>query len=135
MTIYGIGCDIIEISRIEAAIKKFGQKFLVRIFTKVEIELSRHYAIDSNLQPLYYYRYFAKRYAAKEAFAKALGTGIGRTISFNEIEILNNQFGKPYINPIIELPNILKNLVAHLSLSDDKNMAMAYVILENRALD
>lgn len=115
----GVGCDIVSIPRIMKAIKRWGDKFLYRVFTDKEIAAA---ASKNNIR----YNYFAKRFAAKEAFAKALKTGIGEKCSFRDIEILNNSKGMPYCN-------ILRkeiNLIPHLSLSDDGEYALAFVILE-----
>jgi holo-[acyl-carrier protein] synthase len=118
--IYGIGCDIVEIARIEKLHSDSGEKFLNKIFTKKEIEL----APNDTEQKI---AYLAKRFAAKEAFSKALGTGIGDEISFKEIEILNDKKGKPYINILSEKH---QNFKINLSLSDEKMYAAAFVVLE-----
>ena len=79
--IYGVGTDIVDITRIKKSIKN--KKFINKIFSNKEIRNSKQ-KLDS---------YYAKRFAAKEAFSKALGTGISEGISFNEISILNNDKG------------------------------------------
>ena len=83
--IYGVGTDIVDITRIKRSIKN--KKFINKIFSDKEIKNSKN-KLDS---------YYGKRFAAKEAFSKALGTGISEGISFNEISILNNDKGQPYI--------------------------------------
>ena len=88
MTIYGIGTDIISSKRIKLSIKK--KNFIKRIYSKQEV-LKCKKAINKH-------NCFAKRFAAKEAFSKALGTGISGGINFNEITVLNNKSGKPYFN-------------------------------------
>ena len=90
MNIFGIGTDIIQVDRIKKNLKKKG--FINRIFSKKEIAKCKKISNSSNC--------FAKRFAAKEAFSKALGTGISRGINFNEILILNKKSGKPYISLI-----------------------------------
>lgn len=119
--IYGIGCDIIEIARLQKLVEKFGNRFLKRIYTPAEIMNA------PKIQQPNYFAYLAKRYAAKEAYSKALGTGIGQIIKFKNIEVLNDQRGSPYFNN----PSVLdfSNRV-HLTLSDEKNFAIAYVIIE-----
>ena len=87
MKIYGVGTDIVKIKRIKDSIKK--ESFITRIFNDVEISKCNK-TIKS-------YNCYAKRFAAKEAFSKALGTGISKGINFNEIVVLNEKNGKPFI--------------------------------------
>ena len=87
MNIYGIGTDIVNIDRIRKSLKN--KKFIERIFNKKEIQRCKLTLKKSNC--------YAKRFAAKEAFSKALGTGIAQGINFNEIIILNEKNGKPFI--------------------------------------
>ena len=87
MKIFGVGTDIVKVSRVKKSIRN--KVFLFRIFNKNEISKCK--------KMLNYPNCFAKRFAAKEAFSKALGTGIAKGISFNEITILNEKNGKPYI--------------------------------------
>ena len=87
MTIYGIGTDIVSIKRIRLSLKK--KNFIKRIYNEQEVLKCKKAAKQHNC--------FAKRFAAKEAFSKALGTGISNGINFNEIVVLNNKSGKPYI--------------------------------------
>lgn len=116
--IVGIGCDIVSISRIEECIKRFGGRFISRIFSNYEIEFG------PKIESLVYYSYFARRFAAKEACAKALGIGIGK-LSFKEIEVRKDEVGAPYIN--IE-SRVWSNYKFYLSLSDENDIALAYVI-------
>ena len=90
MNIYGIGTDIVSIKRIKLSLKK--KLFIKRIFNEQEVNKCKKVTTKYNC--------YAKRFAAKEAFAKALGTGISNGINFNEIIILNKKSGKPYINLI-----------------------------------
>ncbi len=118
--IIGIGNDVIEVKRIERAINKYKNKFLQRLFTKKEIEKSYTYKDPTP--------YFAGRFAAKEAIAKALGVGFGHSLSWLDIEILNSPSGQP----IVELsksskryfnsPNIL------ISISHTKLVAVAVAL-------
>jgi holo-[acyl-carrier protein] synthase len=119
--IFGIGSDIVEIERIKNSIIKNGEKFLNRIFTSEELKLAPK-LINEN-----YYAYFAKRFAGKEAFSKALKTGIGSNISFQDIEILKEDSGAPTIK--ILKPNFHFNI--HISLTDESDYALAFVIIEN----
>ncbi len=127
--IVGIGTDIIKNERIEALLISSKQRFLQRLFTPNEIIL-----LDS-LSDRRLVGYVAKRFAAKEAFSKALGTGIGKDLSFQDLEILSNSKNKPYFKFSIKLQNLMqsnygKNLQAHLSLADEHEYAQAFVIIE-----
>ena len=121
--IIGIGTDIISLDRIEYALQAFGSKFIARILTDKE----RHYYIEMHNQDNKV-AYLAKRFAAKEAISKALGTGIGHALSFHDIEVSNNELGKPIVN-VVKYPDV--NI--HLSLSDEKEgMAIAFAIAEKK---
>ena len=124
MSIYGIGSDIINISRIKKALKNKG--FKKKIFSKNEIK-------NIEIKPSKISRY-AKRFAAKEAFSKALGTGISGGISFKDISIINDKNGKPYIvlhgkTKSIVQQKIKKRYKSFLTLSDEKKFALATVII------
>jgi len=127
MKIFGIGTDIVNIKRIEQLLKKRDVKFKNKIFSKKEISYCEK-RIDSS-------SFYAKRFAAKEAFSKALGTGIRKGVNLKNIEILNNAYGKPYILLKGNLAQYLKkkirnkNYYIHLSLSDDRPWAQATVII------
>ena len=90
MSIFGIGIDVIEIERIEAAIEEFGDHFLARIFTEGE----REYC-GKQSRPVIHY---AARWAAKEAVSKALGTGIGKDLHWTDVEVLRRASGEPQIS-------------------------------------
>ena len=127
MKIFGIGTDIINIKRINNSIKRGGLNFKKKIFSDREIKYC-----EKKKNPSAFY---AKRFAAKEAFTKALGTGFGNGISLKNIEVINNKFGKPSIKLHGNLPTLLKRKVKnkkyniHLSLSDDDPWAQATVII------
>lgn len=128
--IIGIGTDIVEITRITELKNKFGDKFYNRIYSKNEILRAENFSEDKKIN------YYAKRFAAKESFAKALGTGIGEKISFKEIEIINDKNGKPTISLSNERKKELEKYLGcdfniFLSLSDEKNVAMAFVVIES----
>ena len=125
MNIFGIGTDIVSVQRLKKSIKN--KSFLHRIFNKKEIAKCKQVIRSSNC--------YAKRFAAKEAFSKALGTGISNGINFNEIIILNKKSGKPYISLIGETKKTLKKKFkgkrskVSLSLSDEKKYAVAFVTI------
>ena len=127
MKIFGLGTDIVNIKRFEKILKKNKNAFKARIFSKNEILYC-----DRKNNPASFY---AKRYAAKEALSKALGTGIRKGINFKDIEIYNNNFGKPSIKLKGATANFLKkkikkkNYSIYLSLSDDLPWAQATVII------
>ena len=127
MNIFGIGTDIVNIKRIEKSIRMNGNRFKNKIFTKKEILYC-----ENKKNPASFY---AKRFAAKEAFTKALGTGIRKNISFKNIEISNNRYGKPIIILSGSVDGFLKKKIRnkkyniYLSLSDDKPWAHATVII------
>ena len=127
MKIFGIGTDIVNIKRMEKSLKKNGSKFKNRIFSKKEIKYC-----ENSKNP---FAFYAKRFAAKEALSKALGTGIRKGISFKNIEIFNDRLGKPFINLNGSTADFLKKKIKtkkyfiYLSLSDDKPWAQATVII------
>ena len=127
MKIFGIGTDIINIKRMEKSIKKNGDNFINKVFSKNEILYCKK---KKNPFPFY-----AKRFAAKEALSKALGTGIRKGIKFKNIEITKDNFGKPSIELKGTTAAFLKKKIKtkkysiHLSLSDDIPWAQATVII------
>ena len=127
--IYGIGTDLINSERVEKLLNKFGNKFLFKIFSNEEIKKSKT-SYNKSL-------YFSKRFAGKEAFWKAISPNKDNTLHFNEIEILSNDNGKPYVNLIGMTKNKVFNLEKslncrfnfHISISDEKPNALAFVII------
>ena len=124
MKIYGIGTDIVSVDRIKKLQKN--KNFLERIFSKEEV-LKCSKLINYN-------NCYAKRFAAKEAFAKALGTGISNGVNFNEIIVMNEKNGKPFIKIIGKTLKIIKKkfkkkIKIALSLSDEKKYAVAFVTI------
>ena len=129
--ILGIGIDSVSTARIEKLLLQFKEKFTGKIF--VENEISKAESLKTpEIQTLYY----AKRFAAKEAFSKAIGLGIGRGIDFKDIEIANDAFGKPHIKILNNKEEFLKehfnctNFAIHLSLTDEFPIASAFVTIE-----
>ena len=125
MKIFGIGTDIVKVSRVKRSLKN--KLFLSRIFNNKEISKCKRNINFSNC--------FAKRFAAKEAFSKALGTGISDGISFNEIIILNEKNGKPIIKLLNKTKKIVEKRIKKkkykisLSIADEKNYAVAFVAI------
>ena len=121
----GIGVDIINNSRIKRSI--INKKFLTRVFSNTEINNSKKTSNKTG--------YFSKRFAAKEAFSKALGTGLRKGLNFNDISIINDRYGKPFIKINPKLNNIFnkrfktKKIKVFLSISDEKNHSVAFVVL------
>ena len=130
MKILGNGVDIIDNRRIEKAIKN--KNFINKIFTNKEKEFSKKKKAKK-------INYFAKRFAAKEAFLKAIGTGISNGFSFKDITVLNDKEGKPLIelekkiDLFIKKKFKVKNYKIYLSISDEMKYSIAYVILQGNS--
>ena len=127
MRIVGIGVDIIENKRIKNSLKNL--KFKKRIYSTKELAQS---SFSKNKVS-----YFSKRFAAKEAFAKALGTGFRDNLNFKDIEIVNDKMGKPYylkskkISKIIHKNFNIKKYKCFLSISDEKDYSTAFTIIQS----
>ena len=125
MSILGIGIDVVEIKRIKKLLIN-NDKFIKRIFTEKEIKYCKK---KNNVNC------FAKRFAAKESFVKALGTGFINNVNFKDIEVKNNIFGKPSIILNNKLKKKIMNIYKvkkysiYLSLADEKNYAVANVLI------
>ena len=125
--IYGIGIDIIRADRMKEVVEKWGQKFLARVFTENEISCCYRKRTP--------YLSLAVRFAAKEAFIKAIGSGI--PVSLNDIEVVNSDSGKPILHLSSRLEDFIKiNYIkkAHLSLSHEHEYGVACVILEQDSI-
>ena len=123
--IYGIGTDIVSIERIQNILNKNRDGFINRVLTEHEKALFANKADSA--------AFCAKRFAAKEAFSKALGTGIGRVVSFQDLTVRSNEHGKPYFIPSEKLRLYLQEKGikhGHLSISDESQNALAFVVLE-----
>lgn len=126
--IYGVGTDIIEIPRIAAALERFGERFARRILCEPELKRFASHRLPA--------AYLAKRFAAKEAFTKALGTGIHAPANWHGVWVANLRSGKPTLQFTAALQAMLDARGvgnAHLSLTDERGLASATVILEARA--
>ena len=123
--ILGTGTDLIDIRRIERALARFGHRFAERVL--VDDEYQR---FCTHRKPAHY---LAKRFAAKEAFSKAMGTGIHFPVNWHNVSVANERSGRPYLKFSEALAALLKQRGvsrAHLSLSDEVEMACAFVVLE-----
>ena len=126
MKILGIGVDVVQNKRFKLLVKN--KKFLSRTFGTKELERSKKTLNKTN--------YFAKRFAAKEAFAKSLGTGFRNNLNLRNIQILNDNIGKPYyyksktINNLIERKFKIKRYNLFLSITDEKDYSIAFAILQ-----
>lgn len=120
--ITGIGIDIVEIDRVARIVEKWTEKFLEKIFTDGEIEYCRS---KTNAA-----QHFAARFAAKEAFAKAIATGWSETFHWKEVEVNNEFSGKPTLVLHGKTKERFADVVIHLSLSHTHATAAAFVILE-----
>ena len=128
MKTLGIGIDIVDNKRIKLSIRN--KKFINRTFGKKEIFSSKKIINKTN--------YLSKRFAAKEALAKALGTGFREGLNFKDIQILNNKHGKPYYLMSEKLKNLIKkrkkikNFNLFLSISDEKEYSIAFTIIQKK---
>jgi len=123
--IYGVGADLIEIPRVERALARFGERFARRILCEPELRRFHGHAKPA--------AYLAKRFAAKEAFSKALGTGIHAPANWHGVWVINLKSGKPQLEFSAALAKLLRDrgiLRSHLTLTDERGMAAATVILE-----
>ncbi len=123
--IYGIGSDIVAVERIRRLLTAYGDAFARRILAPEEWDAYRASANPANV--------LAKRFAAKEALAKALGTGLRHPVSLRNISISHNELGRPEFSLSPELAQLLRQRGVgrqHLSLSDEKDLACAFVVLE-----
>tara|TARA_B100001027_G_C16029161_1_gene224701 strand:+ start:166 stop:552 length:387 start_codon:yes stop_codon:yes gene_type:complete len=128
MRILGIGVDIIQNRRIKSLVKN--KLFILRTFGNKEIDLAKKFKNKTN--------YFAKRFAAKEALTKSIGTGFRNNLNFKDIQILNDNNGKPYYQKSKKLDKIINNRFKitnyhlYLSISDEKDYSIAFTILQTK---
>jgi len=127
MKILGIGVDIVQNKRIGSLINN--KSFILRTFGKNEIKFSKKNSNKTN--------YFSKRFAAKEALAKSIGTGFRNNLNLKDIEILNNNQGKPFYYKSKKIDNLIKKRFKikrfnlFLSISDEKDYSIAFAIIQN----
>ena len=127
--IYGIGTDVCDIGRIASALQRRGERFVQKVLGPSEVEVfrRRHAAVARRGEA-----YLATRFAAKEAFAKAIGLGMRLPMTWRACETVNSRSGRPELRLHGELAQWFeaKRLRAHVSLSDEARYAIAYVIVE-----
>ncbi|MEW6055906.1 MAG: holo-ACP synthase [Bdellovibrionota bacterium] len=126
--IQGIGVDTVETARIALSFERFGNKFLSRIGHPLEIEKSPRISHKGR-----FIEFWAARYAAKEAFAKALGTGIGKNLSLKEVGVVRARGGKPELVFAEKVKKKLETsgvLGCHIALTHTKTLATAVVVIE-----
>jgi holo-[acyl-carrier protein] synthase len=123
--ILGIGTDLVEIARVEAALERWGERFARKILVPRELDrFARHRKPAA---------YLAKRFAAKEAFSKAIGTGIHHPVNWHNISVVNHASGRPYLELSAPLASFVQSRgvsSVHVSLTDERGMAAAFVVLE-----
>ncbi|MBM4271786.1 MAG: holo-ACP synthase [Deltaproteobacteria bacterium] len=123
--IQGIGTDIVEVSRIEKIIEKWGPRFIERVYTPGEIEYCSKKAFPA--------MHFAARFAVKESILKSLGIGLGKGLRLRDIEVLNNQEGSPFLQSNDAVKEVFRRRGisgVHISITHTKKYAQAVVILE-----
>jgi holo-[acyl-carrier protein] synthase len=128
--IQGIGTDVVSIERIGRALERFGERFAHRILAPEE--RPRYERVRDESKP----SHLAKRFAAKEAFAKAIGTGIHAPFKWHSIAVGRDARGKPLLHPSAEMARHLAGIgvtASHISLTDDAGVAVAFVVLEGKA--
>ena len=124
--IYGIGTDIVEFARIEKMFARYGQRLAERLLSEPELAEFQAHANQA--------RFLAKRFAAKEAFAKAAGSGLREPVSLRRIGVTHDGLGKP----VLQFDEVLRNYLAqigisghHVSISDERDFVVAFVVLES----
>ena len=123
--ILGIGTDLCDVGRVQQALDRHGERFAQRVLVGVELE-----RFVGHRRPAHF---IAKRFAAKEALSKALGTGIRAPVNWQNIEVRNTRSGQPFVAPSERLRALLDERgieTIHLSLTDEHSMACAFVVLE-----
>jgi holo-[acyl-carrier protein] synthase len=125
--IVGIGTDLCDTGRIERALERWGERFAGKILVAAEMERFRRHRKPAG--------YLAKRFAAKEAFSKAMGTGIHFPVNWHNVWVVNAASGKPslaFSAPLAELMQRRGIVKVHVSLTDEIGMACAFVVMEGR---
>lgn len=121
--VIGIGTDIVDVARIEHSHNKYGDRFLARVFTQTEIDYSNHFGLGR-------YLHLAARFAAKEAFSKAIGTGMRQGMAFKLVGIRNEPSGLPRIELFGAMLERWGSYTIHVTLSHTAQIGLAVVIVE-----
>lgn len=131
--IIGVGCDILEVQRLESLLRKGREIFIKRVLTMPEIAEFERRADKSAIRGTLY---IATRYCAKEAFSKAMGTGVGEHFSFQDLSVLNRDNGQPLLVYSERLTDWLESrrAFAQVSISDEQHYAMSTVILYSKTI-
>ncbi len=129
--ILGLGCDILEVDRLEGLLRKGRDVFIKRVLTPAEIDEYERRCDKSAIRGTLF---VATRYCAKEAFSKAMGTGVGAEFSFQDLSVLNGDSGAPVLVYSERLQNWLQSrrAQARISISDEQNYVMSTVILYSK---
>ena len=123
MSVYSIGVDIADIDRVRRMVDQYGERFTRKVFTETEVVYCRSKAA--------YAHSFAARFAAKEAVFKALGTGLGLGMWWKDVEVINQDNGRPVLHLHGHTARMLQDKTVHLSLSHSGNQAIAMVVVES----
>jgi len=123
--VVGIGTDIVEIIRIQNSYDKYGERFLKKVFTPTEIEYCEQFGAKKFLN-------YSARFAAKEAFSKAIGTGFSQGFKFLEVGVRNEKSGKPFFELTGSAFEKYKDFVFELSLSHSDNYSVAFVVMSRK---
>lgn len=121
--IFGIGNDIIAVERIKKSIENYGERFLNKVFTPNEISYCELYGDQK-------YVHYAARFAVKESFSKAVGTGLTKGFKLNEVGVINEKSGKPKLILIGDLSEKYSKYISHVTISHSDEYAIAMVVLE-----
>lgn len=122
--IYGIGHDLLECERIKNSLDKLGERFKNKIYTEIEIAYCDQFKLNA-------YLHYAARFAAKEAFSKAIGTGFSQGFVMREVGVVNKKSGKPEVILEGTMKERWGHLQSHLTMSHTENNAVAFVVLES----
>ncbi len=120
MSVHSVGVDLIEIERIEKLLDKYGEKFLKRIYTDHEIDYCTKKKNKGS---------FAARFATKEAVFKATGLGLAKGMTWRDVEVINDERGKPHVRLYGKTAELLANKKIQLSISHSKDAAIAMVVV------
>jgi holo-[acyl-carrier protein] synthase len=131
--IFGLGCDILELARLDSLLNKDGDRFVKRVLTAQEqVEFENRSSKSDNRGRLF----VATRFCAKEAFSKAMGTGIGAEFSFQDLSVLNDDLGRPVLRYSERLTSWLQSrrAFAQVSISDEQHYVMSTVIIYSKTI-